>query len=296
MERIPTTQILIVTFFTFLFASSTALAQDTDSLATDVWHKSATGMLSGAQVGFDNWQGGGVNSLAVTAGVSGNAIRISNRLKQTHEGRLGLGAVKQDTLALRKAEDIIHFASTFQFLGDGFFAIWNPTFNATLRTQFTEGLNYNEDPIDGTRPTPVKVSDIFSPGYLTQSIGLTHDRGWISQRFGFAAKETVVSIERLRPLYGNAIDESVRFEAGLESFTKMKRELAPNVVLQSSLGVFASFSDIGNPDFIFENILSMKVNEWLSTNFEFVTVYDRDVSKNLQLKEVFSIGASIILI
>ena len=289
-------RLLLLSFVATFAVSLSTNAQDTDTLAANVWHKTATGTLSGAQVGFSNWQGGGVNSLAVTAGASGSAIRISDKIKQTHEGRLGLGAVKQDTLDLRKAEDIIHLASTLQYLGEGFLELWNPTFNATLRTQFTEGLNYDEDPIDGTRETPVKVSDIFSPAYLTQSIGLTHDRGWISQRFGLAAKETIVSIERVRPLYGNALDESVRFEAGLESFTKMKKELAPNVVLQSSLGVFAGFSDIGNPDVIFENILSMKVNEWLSTNFEFVTVYDADVSKDLQLKEVFSIGASIILI
>lgn len=286
----------VLSFFLMSALALNTFAQDTDTLAANVWHKSATGTLSGAQVGFSNWQGGGVNSLAVTAGAGGSAIRISEKIKQTHEARFGLGAVKQDTLSLRKAEDIIHLASTIQYLGEGFLEMWNPTLNATLRTQFTEGLNYDEDPIDGTRETPVKVSDIFSPAYLTQSIGLTHDRGWISQRFGFAAKETVVSIERVRPLYGNALDESVRFEAGLESFTKMQRELAPNVVLQSSLGVFAGFSDIGNPDIIFENILSMKVNEWLSTNFEFVTLYDADVSKDLQLKEVFSVGASIILI
>ncbi len=279
-----------------LLSVSGVKAQDTDTLETGVWHKSAIGSLGGSQVGFDNWQGGGVNSLSVTAGLTGSALRQSGRWKQTHEGRVGLGVVRQDTLDLRKAEDIISLASTVQWLGDGFFAKWNPTFNVTLRSQFAEGFNYDEDPIDGTRSTPVKVSALFSPAFITESIGLTHDRGWFSQRFGFAGKETVVSIERFRPLYGNVDNEAVRFEVGLESFTQVKKEVAKNVFLQSSLGVFASFSDMGNPDVIFENLVSMKVNEWLNVNLELVTLYDRDVSKDLQLKEVFSIGASIILI
>ena len=280
------------------FALSTApvSAQDTDSLELRVWHKNVTANLAGAQVGFDNWQGGGVNSVSLSAGANASALRLSDRWKQTHEMRIGLGVVKQDTLDFRKAEDILSAASTVQWLGDGFFATWNPTFNATLRTQFAEGFNYDSDPIDGTRPTPVKVSAIFSPAFLTQSLGLTHDRGWISQRFGLAAKETVVSIERFRPLYGNVDNETVRFETGLESFTQVKKEIVTNVLLQSSLGVFASFSDMGNPDVIFENLVTMKVNEWLNVNFELVTLYDRDVSNDIQLKEVFSVGASFILI
>ncbi|NND70425.1 MAG: DUF3078 domain-containing protein [Rhodothermales bacterium] len=291
-----TVKTLLLFFVTTMVVSSLSVAQDADTLAWNTWHKNATASLSGSQVGFDNWQGGGINSVSVTAGASGSAQRISQRWKQTHEGRIGLGVVKQDTLDFRKAEDIIFLSTTTQWLGDGFFAQWNPTFNATVRTQFAEGYNYNSDPIDGTRATPVKVSAIFSPGYISESIGLTHDRGWISQRFGLAAKQNIVTIERFRPLYGNVDNETVRFEAGLESFTRLKKELVTNVFLQSSLGVFASFQDIGNPDLIFENLVTMKVNEWLNVNFEVVTIYDYDVSDNLQLKEVFSIGASIILI
>jgi hypothetical protein len=40
----------------------------------------------------------------------------------------------------------------------------------------------------------------------------------------------------------------------------------------------------------------MKVNDWLNVSFEAVTLYDQDISKEVQLKEVLSLGVSLILL
>ena len=135
---------------------------------------------------------------------------------------------------------------------------------------------------------------------LTQSLGLTHSVGdWFSQRFGFAAKQTVVTTEDLRPLYGfeaDELDKSARLEAGLESRTEVKREIVKNVTYKSALSLFAAFNNPDKPDAMWENLVTMKVNDWLQTNFELVLLYDDDVTSDVQLKEVFSVGVAFTLL
>ncbi|MDX1430566.1 MAG: hypothetical protein R3282_09770 [Rhodothermales bacterium] len=148
----------------------------------------------------------------------------------------------------------------------------------------------------GVQPE-VKVSDFFAPAYITQALGLTYSRDdWFTQRFGLGTKETVVRLEELRGLYGLDPDESVRFEAGLESHTEVNRALAKNVNYKSVLSLFAAFNNPDKPDAIWENLITMKVNDWLQTNFELVLLYDDDVSSKVQLKEVFSVGVTFLLL
>ena len=263
-----------------------AVAQDAEEeVVPGKWYNSLVARLAGSQVGFQNWAGGGINSLSASAGLDGKAQMTNASLKQTHEFRLGLGGISQNDEELRKAEDIIAASATFEYLGEGFFSEWHPTFSAALLTQFLDGYDYAADP-------KVRVSGLFAPGYVTESLGLTHQFApYLSQRFGVAAKQTIVTAEELRPLYGNAADETVRFEAGLESRTDFEKEVAENVTYKSSLGIFAGFSDIGHPDDNWSNLITMEVNSWLNVNFEWVTLYDNDVLDKVQFREVLSVGA-----
>ena len=272
-------------------------AQDTPPDSAAAWTTEATGQLSFAQAGFRNWQEGGVNTLALSSGINAKAGRTSSRWQQTHEMRLAFGFVKQDTLDFRKAEDLIQFLSAVKYQGADFFERFNPTFAASLRTQFAEGFNYDEDPLGRGRTPPVKVSAFFAPATLTQSVGLTYQPlAWLTQRVGFAMKETVVTLKRFRALYGVDPDETVRFEAGLESFTEVDKEVFENVLYKSKLSLFASFNQPDKPDALWENLITMKVNEWLNVSFEFVTLYDVDITSAAQLKEVLSVGVSFILL
>jgi len=127
-------------------------AQDAPADSARAWVTEATGKVSFAQTGFQNWQEGGVNTLALSTGINGAASRATTRWTQNHEIRLAFGLVKQDTLDIRKAEDLIQILSTFEYLGEGFFERFHPTFAAGLRTQFAEGFNYDTDPLGLDRP------------------------------------------------------------------------------------------------------------------------------------------------
>ncbi|MFQ5570771.1 MAG: DUF3078 domain-containing protein [Rhodothermales bacterium] len=274
-------------------------AQDTapDSVEAPIWTTEVTGQFSASQAGFQNWQEGGINTLALSTGINGKATRVSNAWEQTHETRLAFGLVKQDTLDVRKAEDLVQILSSFRYKGSGFFERFHPTFAAGLRTQFAEGFNYDKDPFGKGRALPVKVSAFFAPATLTQSIGLTYQpAAWFTQRIGIGAKETVVTIERFRVLYGVDPEDAVRFEAGLEAFTEVNKELVENVIYKSKLSLFAAFNQPEKPDLLWENLVTMKVNRWLNVTFEFVSLFDRDISEDVQLKEVLSLGVSFILL
>jgi len=284
-------------------AAAPALAQEPDTLtAEDGWRSSLITQLSGSQAAFSNWQEGGINALAVSLSGDGQFDRVMGRVLMTQEARAAYGLLKQDTLDARKAEDVFRYLLTADVLTGG---VIRPTASFGLRTQFAPGYDYSPDVADYPVSLPIvagerlKVSDLFSPAQLTQSAGVAYvPGGGFEARLGLGLKETVVSIERLRPVFGNDLDQMVRVQAGLEAGAKLTREIAPNVILKSRLGAFQAFNQVGNvaPDIIWENTLAMKVNEFLNVSIDTATIYDQDISDDLQLKEVLSIGVSFVFI
>ena len=289
-----------------LCTSAPALAQESEEAPlteAEGWRSTLTGQLAFSQAAYSNWQEGGLDALAFTTGTTGSFKRLTGRFKQTHSARLAFGLVKQDTLQFRKATDVIRYAFELQYTGTG---VFQPTFATDIRTQFAPGYDY--DPDSTTTPSlaafivpgeRLKVSDFFAPATWTQSVGITYDPdSWYTARLGFATKETIVLVDRLRPVYGNAPDEAVRVQAGLEFLAEAERELFENVLLTSRLSLFEAFNQIDSaaPDLVFENLITLKVNDWLNTNIEFVTLYDKDTIDELQLKEVISVGIAIALL
>lgn len=286
---------LVVALFSIGFVSD-AGAQAPDSVKLPHWVMDLTGKFSASQAGYHNWTEGGVNSLASAALITGKFERTSRDWLQTYEARLGIGVVKQDTLDFRKADDIIRLRSQISYQGNGLFRKFNPTAAADVRTQFAPGFAYDKNPFpENDGDLPVKVSDFFAPATFSQSLGLSYDADWgFSQRLGIGAKETIVVIDRLQQLYGQ--DATARFQLGAESQTQIDKEVFDNITYKSTLALFAAFNREELPDMLWENIVVMKVNSWLSADFEFVTLYDRDINDVVQIKEVLSVGVSFVFI
>ncbi|PSQ91603.1 MAG: hypothetical protein BRD52_07580 [Bacteroidetes bacterium SW_4_67_19] len=277
-------------------------SSDADSLG--VWDVSLSAKFSGSQAAYSNWTEGGISTLALTAGIGGKANRVTRHFEQTYDLRLSFGVLQQGDRALRKTDDLIKLGAALQYEGEGFFRLFNPTVAATARSQFAAGFNYDEAPPelapDGAPAPdpPVKVSDFMNPGVFEQTLGLTYDpRPWFTQRVGLASKQTVVTIERLRPVYGLDPGSPARVEAGLSSMTEFDRRVFENVRYQSTLGLFYAVSGTDEwPDATFENIVAMQVNDWLGVDFELTTLYDRDISDELQVKEILSVGVTFVFL
>lgn len=256
--------------------------------------------FSGSQAAYSNWQEGGVESVAFSVALNGEARRTTDRLAQMYRGDFRIGFLNQQNEPLRKSEDVLRLQMALRYIGDDFFKLFNPTFASTLRTQFVKGFNYDEDPFndDVNRETPVLVSNFFSPAFFTQSLGLTYDpTPWYMLRVGAATKQTIVKDEALRPLYDVDTNDLLRLEAGAELNNMLDIRLMENVHWRSTLNVFFSFNETETPpDVTWENNVSLRVNDWLSTELEFVALYNENIVDAVQIKEVLSVGVTFSLI
>lgn len=270
------------------------------------WQYDAQARLNFSQAAYKDWEeGGGTGSLAFTAGLGGQASKRTERWIQDHEIRLALGLIDQEGREVRKAEDQIYLNTSLRYDGDGFFQVFNPTIAADLRTQFAKGFDYDSNPFEGevsdTRTeleTPVQNSAFFAPAFLTESIGLTYEPvDYFTVRLGAASKQTVVREPDFRVLYGVDPDNSTRIEAGAELAAALDKKLTENIRYRSQLNVFASFNQTEDPpDARWNNTVNLKVNDWLSTDLQFVALFDKDITNTIQLKETISVGVSFTLL
>ena len=86
-------------------------------------------------------------------------------------------------------------------------------------------------------------------------------------------------------------------EAGAELNNMLDIRLMENVHWRSTLNVFFSFNETETPpDVTWENNVSLRVNDWLSTELEFVALYNENIVDAVQIKEVLSVGVTFSLI
>jgi len=282
-------------------------ANPTESPISDTadaeWDTALTGKLSASQAAYKDWQEGGLNSLAFTTMLDGAAERKGDRWAQAYDMRLVLGFLDQEGREIRKSEDLIRLHSDLQFRGEGFFRQFNPTVAWTLRTQFASGFDYSENPYptghpkDGKEP-PVQTAAFFAPATITESLGLTYEpAASLSVLLGIASKQTIVAERDFRVLYGVSEDDLIRNEGGGQLVATFNHGLTEDIRYRSQMNLFFAARQLDvPPDVIFENVVNLEVNDWISTDLEFVALYDRDTTRAVQIKEVISVGMSFTLL
>lgn len=279
-----------------------AYAQEADTLtAADGWRTDLVASLTGNQAAFSNWQEGGVDAIAATAALDGHFDRVVGPFLTQQRVRLAYGVLRQDTLDVRKATDVARYEFRAEVPSD---ELVRPAASFSARTQFTPGFDYSPTAEEYPSLTVVpgqelKVSGPFSPLVMNQSLGVVlRPGGGLVVRGGLGLKETVVVLERLRPVYGNAPDSLVRIESGLDGEITFERKVMENVTYKTRLMAFQGFNGFGGdaPDAMFENVLLLTVNDLLDVRLDVDTVYDADVSEDVQVREVLSVGVSVDLL
>jgi hypothetical protein len=272
------------------------------------WVYNANARLNVSQAAYSNWEeGAGNNSLALATGLGGQAMKRGEHWIQAHELRLAFGLLNQEEQELRKSQDEILWNSSLRYEGDDFFRIFNPTMAVNLRTQFAKGFDYSSNPFEGEVPDgdprldlepPVETSQFFAPAFITESLGLTYEPiSDFTLRFGAASKQTIVTERDFRVLYGVEEGTVARVEAGAEFASSFDRQLTDNIRYRSQLNIFFSFNQAEQPpDARWDNTLSLAVNDWLSTDLQFVALFDQDITDAIQLKETISVGLSFTLL
>lgn len=310
---------ILILFFTFLLFTSPVAAQeaieiselleDDDDISIhdmsrikrkvivsdtlEGWQLNLVGGLNGAQASYNNWSQGGVNTVSVTASTVFDAKYRQNRFAYALATNFKYGQARLEDQGNRKTDDRVAVNNKFSYLFDS--GHWSAFGNINFSTQFDRGYNYGEDP-------PELISKFFAPAYFTQIVGIAYSpTGYFSAEAGLAAKETIVTDtntttiqgETLPERYGLGEGEKFRFEPGYALAMNFEKEVFSNVQLNSSIETFTNLQrHIDKTDVNFSNELIGEVNDVMNMSIQFVMVYNSDYSRELQIKQVLSVGLS----
>jgi hypothetical protein len=263
-------------------------AQGVDSIAA--WKRTLNGMANLSQSYFDNWTKGGTDALNWEIRFDASAVLDKPGYTWESKGKAAYGQAKLASLAPRKSSDELVLETIYtRKLNE-----WiNPFASARLQSQFAPGYTYDDKL--GTR---TRVSGVFDPTYVTQTLGAGYDwRKELQLRLGGTLKETFSAVR-----YGyadkasTAAVETYKIEPGATFTAIYKRGLMENILLSTLLDVFVNFKGADETDVRWENLITAKVNKYISANFALDMLYDKDLSTERQIKENLSIGISFLSI
>ena len=250
------------------------------------WNMSLVSGLNLTQVAYKDWSQGGEDALAYTASIVGNGLHVTGQTEWSNLLKLAYGQSKLGTGGIRKTDDEIYFESLFIYLIGTHI---NPYGSFTLRTQFAPGYEY---PTDTTR---FQVSKFFDPAYMTQSVGIAWQPAPIfTTRLGVGVREVITSqFNQYADDHATPLEiEKTRIQGGIESVSSLVWEFAENMLLTSRLELFGPFKTLDQIVLRSDNLIAMKVNKFVTANFNVVFVNDVNVSSRTQIKETLSIGFS----
>lgn len=244
------------------------------------WVLNFRGGLNGSQASFRDWQGGGVNTMALTSSAVFQAGYRQGHFGYSHLTNLRYGQAKIDG-DYRKTDDLINIRNQFRIFFPN--EAWSGLLDINFQTQFDIGRD---------KDNILLISEFMSPAYFTETVGFTYKPAtYFNASFGLSLKQTIVNNTSLSERYGLAAGKKFKNEAGASFILNYQQDIFENVKLTSSLETFTSFNQaIDRTDFLFSNELSASINKYLSTNFQFVMLYNADVIEKVQFKQVLSVG------
>lgn len=277
-----------------IFVSSVGFAQTTEAeklLKTQSadtiqgWKKGGVFGVNATQVSLSNWAAGGQSSLSVNS--LANLYANFKKGKSSWDNLLNLnyGVVKLGEGEFIKSDDRIELNSKYgrKATSDWYYA---GLFN--FKSQFAPGYQFPEK-------DSVLTSDFMAPGYFLGALGMDYKPNpnftvFISP---ITAKLTVVANQDLANVgaygvdaatldtAGNVISEgkTTRLEIGGYVRLMYKRDIMKNVNFQTNFDVFSSYTDDPTHlDINWNNLLSMKVNEYINASVSTSLIYDHDVT------------------
>lgn len=254
------------------------------------WKVSGFIGLNFSQTWLSNWQGGGQDNLAGNSILNLQADYKKGKQQWTNklDAQYGLMRPGFGIKKLRKNIDQLFALSKYNI--NAFNKYWFYAAQADYRTQFAPGYTYAGDSIVGRA-----TSDFNSPGYIQLALGLDYKpTDYFSATFApLAGKITLVNRQYLadegaygvekavRDTMGNVITPGKRSRAefGGRIILKFKKDIVKNVNLDSYLDLFSNYmNNPQNIDVVFNNLLTMKVNKYLSANIICQMIYDDDIT------------------
>ncbi|MBW2961885.1 DUF3078 domain-containing protein [Mesonia aestuariivivens] len=294
-----------------ILCSQVIFAQESeqeDDKPKEGWIGTGTFSLLFNQAAFNaEWQGGGTSNYAGNATISYNLNYNKDNFTwdNTFLGDFGLTKVKDQDFT-RKTNDRLELNSVAGWeISD---SNWYYSVFANFRTQFAKGYKYSEqDVIDvttgnvvGTEVVRTETTHFMSPGYLQVGPGMLWKKNDnfkvniapATARFIFVDDQfTTLPGYEDGDYFGVDQGESMRFEFGASVSAYAKFDVVENVSFENMINLYSNYlEDPQNVDLDYTGKLNMKVNDYLSANFIFQTVYDDNAVRAFQVREVLGVG------
>jgi hypothetical protein len=280
-------------FLLLIFLGGNVLAQDNEELTkadTIYWLKEISGGLNLNQASFSgNWQGGGVNSIAVGTFLYGRANYAKEKWTWDNTMDFIYGVVKNKGEDGRKSNDRIFLDSK---VGYKLSSKWNYFFAANFLSQFAPGYTFSDT--DKTL-----ISRFANPAYFTTSIGFEYKpNDEFSLRLSpFSPRWTFVTDKELYlnvpDNYGVKVGETVRQEwLAFSVLMDWNKKLSENLTLQMRYQMYANYETLAfnTIDHRLDIALTAKVSNLINVSLTSLSIYDIDQDKKIQFSQGLALG------
>jgi len=280
-----------------LLLSVAALVVFAQADTTKYWTIKGDNSLNFSQVSFKNWSAGGENSISLNLLLDYSANYKKNKLSWNNNMIIGYGLTRQGDMKTKKSDDRIDFSS---MVGWKVSDHWDVSGFVGFKTQFSKGYKYSEV---GGLNVRNDISNFMAPAYVLAGVGMDYKPvDFFSLLISPATlKMTIVNVDEYVTIFGLDEGDNVKSEFGASVKAIFKKEIINNVTLKSKLELFTSYMDnIKNVDVLFDVVVNMKINSFLSTNLVLNMIYDDDVETveedgtirgaRLQYMQLFGLG------
>ena len=297
--------------FIALALSCAIVSYSQDELPQGWSHKGNIGLNFG-QSSYTNWAAGGQNTINGQGIFNYEIHYLKDKFKWDNTLNTALGYSYFDFKHKPiKTDDKIEFTSLATLK-----ATEHLNYGAELafRSQFAKGWNYEVD------STVHYISKFLAPAYISLGLGVE----WVPcKHFSLyfspiTGRVTIVNDDYLASIgaFGvNDLDKNdtilhanaakIRYEFGARAVAKLQYPLAKNIDFNSKLELFSNY--LNHPERVdvdWQNMLVLKVNDWLNANIATHLIYDYDIpfydeaglrieGSKVQFKEVLAIGFMI---
>lgn len=273
-----------------LFAAQIVFAQgESEEKKDTLWTPKGVAGINLSQVSFSNWSQGGENSLAYTFFTLFGLDYIGDPWKWKNSLKFAYGRTKFGDQGYRTNDNEIFFESTL--IHNVGWAV-SPYAGITARTPVSKGFNYEVTP-------EVQIVDFLDPFNLTEAIGFVYDQiPNFSTRLGVGMKQTWA--DQFAATYSDDPEtlneiEKFRNETGIESVTEYTLDFLENMNFYTYLRLFGRFEDMSVWDVRWDNLITAKVNDYVSVSLNVLVIYDVNETLKTQLKEALQLGISYTL-
>ncbi len=259
------------------------------------WKKGGMVNINFSQVSLKNWAAGGQNSISINSMLSLYANYKKDNDSWENYLDLGYGIVRQGDEGFIKSDDRIDFTSKY-----GRKAAENLYYAAlfNFRSQFTPGYNYPD--------TDHKISDFLAPAYAIAALGmdyksdddklslfvapLTTKITYVGDKLLAAKGAFGVDKGNIETYYvvvdgdsitkERVIEDGKNIRAELGGYVRMmyQTDITKDISFKTNLDLFSNY--LHNPkniDVHWDNLLSLKVNNYISASISTSLIYDDDI-------------------